>query len=163
MVSNDPHFTDKKTEPEECTCPPKSPNQQFRLRVKSIASFIHSFKYYNYSNFKPHTERRPQRRNIYGKYCVPVFHGTKKKEKKKGGGKEGGKQRRKIIEINQGLLRLSIQIKLEMSALVDILYFYPTLHTLGREPLLNVQYINPIPSAAHETHSQGSRLRTTIY
>lgn len=102
MVSNDPHFTNKQNR--KLTCPPWSTNPNGLLSVQSNGPLIHLFKHYNYSNFKPHTQRS-QRRNIYGKSCVPVSHGTQNKIKGKGregrrkegkkGSRSGGKGRSK--------------------------------------------------------------------
>lgn len=47
----------------------------------------------------PIQRKRPQRRNIHGKYCVPVPHGTsfpgtqKKRKKRREGGRETKKEK----------------------------------------------------------------------
>lgn len=68
----------------------------------------------------------------------PMAHASQaqKKERKEGG--RGTKKENYWGKPGSKLLRHSIQIKHEMSAVVDLLYFYPTLYILDRELLLNV-------------------------
>lgn len=75
---------------------------QFRIRDKSIDSFIPSFKYYNYSNFKPHSEKKTsEKKHIWKTLCPSFPWHMLPRHKKRKERREGGTQRRKITEVNQ--------------------------------------------------------------
>lgn len=92
-ISHDPCFTKKKTENprHSAACPPRPQSRyglNFKLRDKAIDFSIHSFRYHNHSNFKPHTEKKASEKKHMWKILCPSFLWHKKR-------KEGRRQTKK--------------------------------------------------------------------